>query len=213
MGGQKPSGDYRRPTARLGGRRHWGFRSHNRAHTKHCRSTRHTLQLIQKHKLQYAQNHINKLQKFYDTVLWSNETKLKHFGLMNQWYVCRRYKEAYAQKYTLSTDKNWGGFLMLCSCFASSGKGNLKCVEGEMDSVKYQDIQGKNVMPSVRRLTLGHHWTFQQDNDPKHTSTSTKAWFQKKSGKILECPSHSHHLNPIKNLYWDLKKAVAAWNT
>lgn len=82
-----------------------------------------------------------------------------------------------------------------------------------MDSVKYQDIQGKNVMPSVRRLTLGHHWTFQQDNDPKHTSTSTKVWFQKKSGKILECPSHSPHLNPIKNLYWDLKKAVAAWNT
>ena len=66
-----------------------------------------------------------------------------------------------------------------------------------MDSVKYQEISGKNVMPSVMKLKLGRHWTFQQDNDSKHTSKSTKAWFQKKKWKILEWPSQLPDLNPI----------------
>ena len=65
-------------------------------------------------------------------------------------------------------------------------------------------------MPSMRKLKLGCHWTFQQDNDPKHTSKSTKVWFQKKSWKILQWLSQLLDLNPIENLWWDLKKAVAA---
>ena len=79
-----------------------------------------------------------------------------------------------------------------------------------MDSIKYQEILGENVMPSVRKLKVGRHWTFQQNNDPKHTSKSTKAWFQKRSWKILEWPSQSPDFNPIENLWWELQKAVAS---
>jgi len=45
------------------------------------------------------------------------------------------------------------------------------------------------------------HWTLGQDNDPKHTSNSTKAWLQKKSTVAITVPD--------LNLWWDLKKAVA----
>jgi len=76
---------------------------------------------------------------------------------------------------------------MLCGCFASSGTGNLQRVEGKMDSLKYQKILGGKVMLSVGKLNLGRHWTFHQDNDPKHSSNSTKAWLQKKFWKILQC--------------------------
>ena len=77
-----------------------------------------------------------------------------------------------------------------------------------MDSIKCQEILGKTVMPLGKKLKLGHDWTFQQDNDPKNTSKSTKAWFQKKAWKVLEWPSQSPDLNPTENLCWDLKKAI-----
>jgi len=64
-------------------------------------------------------------------------------------------------------------------------------------------------MASVGKLKLGLHWTIQQDNDPKflkfhqglvaeevlEDSTEASQWFD---------------LNPMENLWWDLKKAVEA---
>ena len=52
----------------------------------HARSPRHTPLLSHEHKkiqLQYAQNHINKPQKHWDSALWSGETKVELFGLMD----------------------------------------------------------------------------------------------------------------------------------
>ncbi|KAJ4925960.1 hypothetical protein JOQ06_008145 [Pogonophryne albipinna] len=101
--------------------------------------------------------------------------------------------ESYREGFGKITGEHWlvkhgDGSVMLWGCFAASG--HLQHVKGTMDSVKYQEILGKNAIPSVRELKLGRHWTFQQDNDPKHTSKSTKAWFQKKKWKILEWPKY-----------------------
>ena len=64
---------------------------------------------------------------------------------------------------------------MLWGCVASAGTGNLVKVEGRMDSTQYQQILDNNVLESVTKLKLRRSWVFQQDNDPKHCSTSTKA--------------------------------------
>ncbi|KAF7652768.1 hypothetical protein LDENG_00092330 [Lucifuga dentata] len=62
-----------------------------------------------------------------------------------------------------------------------------------MNSQLYQQILQENVRVSIRELKLKTKWVIQQNNNPKHTSRSTK-----------ECQSPD--LNPTEMLWKDLKQ-------
>ena len=113
-------------------------------------------------------------------ILWSDETKIEVIGLNAKHLEETSHRSSYHPY-----DEAWWWQHHAVGCFSAAGTERLDRVEGKMNGAKDREILDENLLQSAQDLRLGRRFTFQQDNDPKHTAKTMQEWA---SGQVSECP-------------------------
>jgi hypothetical protein len=88
-------------------------------------------------------------------------------------------------------------------CFSTTGTGRLVRIEANMNGAEYREFFDENLLKSAQDLRLGRRFTFQQDNDPKHTAKTTQECLRDKFLKIAVQQRSPSNLTELRRIFRD----------
>lgn len=159
-------------------------------------------------RLEYAKTYINNPSAWWEDVLFVDESKFNVFGSDGKQLVWRKRNEELKTSNLQATVKHGGGSAMVWGCVASNGVGALTFIEHTLTKEGYLSILKNNLRQSAEQLGIERTFKLYQDNDPKHKSYLVREWLLYNCPKVLETPPQSPDLNPIENVWSQMKAAL-----
>jgi hypothetical protein len=89
-------------------------------------------------RLEFAKRHLKDSQTMQNKILWSDETKIQHFGMNAKSHVWRK-------PGTIPAMQHGGGNIMLWGCFSAAGTVRLVRIEGKINGAKTREIFDENL--------------------------------------------------------------------
>jgi len=159
-------------------------------------------------RIAFAEGYAHWTEADWRRVLWSDHT-LFTLGHEGREYVTRPPGHACDAKY-LGQENELQGAVWLWGCFCADGLGHAELYEGSLDARRYQSILALNLVKSAHTFWPRGQWWYQQDNASPHTAGTSRVWFHNHGVDVIDFPPWSSDLNPIEELWNDLKRRVYA---
>ena len=162
--------------------------------------------MIQK-RIDWCLAHQHMSEEDWMKVEFSDESTF--YQIRNASKLVRRPKgERFNPRFTVKTVKHPAS-VMVWGCFDGRfGRGRLGFLEKgvTMNSARYQDMLTEKLLPIFEARKM--NW-FLQDSAPCHASKSTREFLSNNHIRVLPWPGNSPDLNPIENLWLQMKLRVA----
>ena len=175
----------------------WTFRG-----SKYCQLIRHQNKM--KRFLWASENYMDLLENNFNgfnDVIWSDETTVQLESHRRHSYRKK------GEPATLKPRPKHPIKLHIWAGISRRGPTPIAIFEGIMDADFYVSMLRTHLLPFIRNTFPESH-RFMQDNDPKHTSRLAKGFFESESINWWKTPPESPDMNPIENLWHELKEFV-----